>query len=81
MKTIHRPSNSLNYIIDRCNIAGISNSIFDDAAIKALATNCNGSTRQLNNLIDKCLFICCQKQENTITAETVMLAENDLSLI
>lgn len=70
-----------NYIIDRCGIAEISNSIFDDSAVKALVSNCNGSTRQLNNLIDKSLLICSQKKENVITAETVLLAENDLSLI
>ena len=70
-----------NYIIDRCAIAEISNSIFEDSAITAIQANCGGSTRQLNNLIDKCLLICSKKQENTITAETVLLAENDLSLI
>ena len=70
-----------NYIMDRCAIAEISNSIFEDSAIKAIQANCGGSNRQLNNLIDKCLLICSKKQENTITAETVLLAENDLSLI
>lgn len=69
------------YIFDRCEIAGISNTIFEDGAIKAISTNCNGSTRQLNNLVDKSLLICSQKKENTVTAETVLLAENDLSLI
>ena len=70
-----------NYILNRCEIAGISNAIFDDSAIKALANGCNGSTRVLNNLIDKCLFACCKKNENIITSETVMYAENDINLI
>lgn len=70
-----------NYIIDRCELAGISNAIFEDSAIKALSSNCNGSTRQLNNLIDKCLLICSQKKENIITNDIVMLADSDLSLI
>lgn len=70
-----------NYILNRCEIAGISNAIFDDSAIKALANGCNGSTRVLNNLIDKCLFACCKKSENIITSETVMYAENDINLI
>lgn len=69
------------YIFDRCQLAGISNTIFDDGAIKALSSNCNGSTRELNNLIEKSLLICAQKKENVITPETVMLANNDLSLI
>lgn len=69
------------YIIDRCDIAGISNAIFDDNAIKSLANNCNGSTRYLNNLIDKSLMICCNQKKQTIDTDIVMLASNDLSLI
>lgn len=69
------------YIIDRCNLAEIPNEIFDENSIKALANNCNGSTRYLNNLIDKALMICCNQKEQTITTDTVMLATNDLSLI
>lgn len=69
------------YIIDRCNLAEISNEIFDESSIKALASNCNGSTRYLNNLIDKALMICCNQKEQTISTDTIMLATNDLSLI
>ena len=69
------------YIIDRCNLAEISNEIFDENAIKALASNCNGSTRYLNNLIDKALMICCNQKAQNVTNEMVMLAANDLSLV
>ena len=69
------------YIIDRCNLAEVSNEIFDESSIKALASNCNGSTRYLNNLIDKALMICCNQKEQTINTDTIMLATNDLSLI
>lgn len=69
------------YILDRCNLAEISNEIFDESSIKALASNCNGSTRYLNNLIDKSLMICCNQKEQTITTDTIMLATNDLSLV
>ena len=69
------------YIIDRCNLAEISNEIFDENSIKALANNCNGSTRYLNNLIDKALMICCNQKAQNVTNETVMLAANDLSLV
>lgn len=69
------------YIIDRCSKADISNEIFDESAIKALANNCNGSTRYLNNIIDKALMICCNQKEQTINTETVMLAANDLNLV
>ena len=50
------------YVIDRCNLAEISNEIFDEGSIKALASNCNGSTRYLNNLIEKSLMICCNQK-------------------
>ena len=56
-------------------------SYFDENAIKALSSNCNGSTRYLNNLIDKALMICCNQKKQTVTTDTVMLATNDLSLI
>jgi type II secretory pathway predicted ATPase ExeA len=69
------------YIIDRCNLAEISNEIFDENAIKALSSNCNGSTRYLNNLIDKALMICCNQKKQNVTTDTIMLATNDLSLI
>lgn len=70
-----------NYIIDRCNLAGIPSTTFDDNAITALANNCNNSTRVLNNLIDKCLMICAKKQTNVVNTDMVMLATNDLSLV
>ena len=69
------------YIIDRCNLAEISNEIFDENSIKALANNCNGSTRYLNNLIDKALMICCNQKAQNVTNEMVMLAANNLSLV
>lgn len=74
------PEEVKTYILSRCEVAGISNSTFDESAIKAITSNCNGSTRILNSLIEKCLFICCKHSENIITAETVLLAVNDISL-
>ena len=68
-------------MIDRRNWAEISNERFDESAIKALASNCNGSTRYLNNLIDKSLMICCNQKAQNIDTEIVMLAANDLSLV
>jgi len=70
-----------NYLKNRFHLAGLGDSIIEDNAVKALAANCNGATRKLNSLIEKCLLICEQKNENIITAEIVMLAENDINLI
>lgn len=69
------------YIQTRLSIAGINENIFEDAALKAISSNCNGSVRKLNSLIKNCLLICCNNNENIITANTVMMAENTLSLV
>lgn len=69
------------YITTRLRLAGINENIFDEAALKAISSNCNGSVRKLNSLIKNCLLICCNTNENTITANTVMMAENTLNLI
>lgn len=68
------------YLKNRLILAGINENIFEGAAIKAISSNCNGSTRKLNSIIENCLIICKQRNENVITAETVMLAESELSL-
>lgn len=69
------------YLKDRLRLAGMNENIFEEGAISAIASNCNGSTRKLNSIIENCLMICEQKQENIITTEIAMLAENELSLI
>ena len=69
------------YITTRLNIAGINENIFEEAALKAIASSSNGSVRKLNSLIKNCLLICSNANENVITANTVMLAENTLNLI
>ncbi|MEG2464391.1 MAG: AAA family ATPase [Malacoplasma sp.] len=69
------------YIADRLKLCAINENIFEDAAIQAISSNANGSTRKLNSLIQNCLLLCATKKENIITKEIVMLATNDLSLI
>ena len=69
------------YLKDRIHLAGLNENIIEENALKALAANCNGATRKLNSLIEKCLLICEQKNESVITAEIVMLAENDMNFI
>ena len=69
------------YLNTRLRLAGLNENMFEEGAIKAIASNCNGSTRKLNSIIENCLMVCEQKNENIITTETAMLAENELSLI
>lgn len=69
------------YITTRLEIAGINQNIFEEVALKAIFSNCNGSIRKLNSLIKNCLLICAKANENVITANTVMIADNTLSLV
>lgn len=69
------------YLKNRLQIAGMNENMFEDGAIKAISSNCNGSTRKLNLIVENCLMICEQKGENVVTTEIAMLAENELSLV
>ena len=69
------------YLKDRLQLAGMNENMFEENAIKAISSNCNGSTRKLNRIIENCLLICEQKNENIVTAEIAMLAENEINLI
>ena len=69
------------YLRNRLRLAGMNENMFEEGAIKAIASNCNGSTRKLNSIIENCLMICEQKEESIVTTEIAMLAENELSLI
>ena len=69
------------YLKNRLRLAGMNENMFEDGAIKAISSICNGSTRKLNSIIENCLMICEQKNENIVTTEIAMLAENELNLI
>lgn len=69
------------YLKNRLRLAGMNENMFEEGAITAIASNCNGSTRKLNSIIENCLMICEQKGENIVTTEIAMLAENELNLI
>lgn len=69
------------YINSRFALCGVANKIFNDNAIEAIYSSCNGSTRVLNNIIEKCLIIGYQKNSNVIDTEIVMNAENEINLI
>ena len=69
------------YLKSRLQLAGLNDNMFEENAIKAISSNCNGSTRKLNRLIENSLLICEQKGENIVTNEIAMLAENEINLI
>lgn len=69
------------YLKSRLKIAGMNENMFEESAIKAISNNCNGSTRRLNSIIEKCLMLCEQKETNIVTSEIAMLAQNEINLI
>ena len=69
------------YLKSRLKLAGMNENMFEENAIKAISNNCNGSTRKLNSIVEKCLMICEQKETNVVNAEIAMLAENEINLI
>ncbi|MBC2582937.1 ExeA family protein [Clostridium sp. DJ247] len=71
----------IEYISSRLKLCGVFNEIFNANALEAINSCCNGSTRLLNSLIEKCLIIGYQKSLKVIDTETVMLAQNEINLI
>lgn len=68
------------YITSRLKLCGIHHAIFNANSYESLASCCNGSVRKLNNLIEKCLILGCQKELEVIDTEVVMHAQNDIEL-
>lgn len=69
------------YISSRLKLCGVHTEIFNDNAVESINSCCNGSTRVLNSLIEKCLIIGYQKNLKVIDTETVMLAQNEINLL
>lgn len=70
-----------NYIKSRLTLCGVHENIFNDNAIEAIYSCCNGSTRKLNSIVEKCLLIGAQSKERVIDTNMVMLAQNEAELI
>lgn len=69
------------YISSRLKLCGISDEIFNDNSIEAINSCCNGSTRLLNTILEKCLMIGYQKRVKVIDTEIVMSVQNEINLI
>ncbi len=71
----------IDYISSRLKLCGVFNEIFNANALEAISSCCNGSTRLINSIVEKCLIIGYQKGLKFIDTETVMLAQNEINLI
>jgi general secretion pathway protein A len=70
-----------NYIISRLSLCGCHEPIFNQNALESLYSCCNGSTRKLNSIIEKCLMIGATQNVRSIDTEIVMTAQNETELI
>ena len=70
-----------NYINSRLALCGCHEPIFNQNALESLYSCCNGSTRKLNSVIEKCLMIAAGQNTRTINTEIVMAAQNETELI
>jgi general secretion pathway protein A len=69
------------YLLSRLQLAGIHESIFNENAFEAIYSCCNGSTRKLNTIVEKCLIIGAQRNSRMIDTEIVMFAQNETELV
>jgi len=69
------------YITSRLKIAGVTEELFNANSIEAIYGCSNGSTRKLNNILDKCLTIAYQKDKRIIDTEIVMESQNEIELV
>ena len=69
------------YISSRLKLAGVTENIFNANATEGIYGCSNGSTRKLNNVLEKCLTIAYQKDKRVIDTEVVMEAQNEIELV
>lgn len=69
------------YIHSRIKLAHGNDGIFDEQAINAIYSACNGSLRIANNIILKCLILAKAKDKQSIDSDIVLEASNELSFI
>lgn len=75
------PQEVTDYVRDRMKQCGVTQEIFDTAALEAAYGCCGGSIRRLNSLIHKALMIGCEQKQRTIGIQSIMDAANEIDLI
>lgn len=75
------PQEVTDYVRDRMKQCGVTQEIFDTAALEAAYGCCGGSIRRLNSLIHKALMIGCEQKQRTIGIQSIMDAANEIDLV
>ncbi|MCD8103709.1 MAG: AAA family ATPase [Lachnospiraceae bacterium] len=69
------------YAKDRMKLCGVTQEIFDPAALEAAYGCCGGSIRRLNTLLHRALIIGCEEKLRTVGTKTIMDAANEIDLV
>lgn len=69
------------YARDRMKLCGVSQEVFEPAALEAAYGCCGGSIRRLNSLLHRALIIGCEQKSRTISTGTIMDASNEIELV
>lgn len=75
------PEEVADYVLDRMKQCGVTQEVFDAAALEAAYGCCGGSIRRLNNLMHKALMIGCEQKLRTIGTKSIMDAANEIDLV
>lgn len=69
------------YASDRLKLCGVTQEVFEPAALEAAYGCCGGSIRRLNTLLHRALIIGCDEKRKVVDTKTVMDAANEIELI
>lgn len=69
------------YAKDRMKLCGVTQEIFESAALEAAYGCCGGSIRRLNTLLHRALMIGCDEKLSVIGTKTIMDASNEIELV
>ena len=64
---------SKNYILRKLKGAGCHQTVFEEQALEAVATACNGVPRRINQLCNQCLLIGNNQNKNMINIDVFMV--------
>lgn len=69
------------YTADRMKLCGVTQEIFEPAALESAYGCCGGSIRRLNSLLHRALIIGCESKSRTIGTGLMMDASNEIELV
>lgn len=75
------PEEVSDYAKDRMRLCGVSQEVFEPAALEAAYGCCGGSIRRLNTLLHRALIIGCEEKLKTVGTKTIMDASGEIELV